>query len=86
MRLPGTRRSHAGLGAITEDLAVVLCQTNNSRNSRQSLFSGIGVKAVAEPDQNTQALFRGHRRVVACIGLIGVLEARKYPGRFLHRS
>ena len=31
---------------------------NNSRNSRQSLFSGIGVKAVAEPDQNTQALFR----------------------------
>src|ERR1035437_4797592 len=57
---------------------------NNSRNSRQSLFSGIGVSAVAEFDKDTQTLLRGHGRVVARVGLIGVLEAGKYPYRFLH--
>ena len=57
---------------------------NNSRNSRQSLFSGIGVAAVAEFDKDSQALLRGHRRVVARVGLISVLEAGKYPHRLLH--
>src|ERR1039458_9394156 len=36
---------------------------NNSRNSRRSLFSGIGVTAVAEFDQDIQALLGGLRRV-----------------------
>src|ERR1035437_7573815 len=57
---------------------------NNSINSRQSLFSGIGVTAVAEFDQDTQTLLRGHGRVVPRVGLIGVLEAGKYLYRFLH--
>jgi hypothetical protein len=48
------------------------------------LFSGIWVTAVAEFDKDLQALFRGHRRVVARIGFIGVLEAGKYPHRSLH--
>ena len=57
---------------------------NNSRNSRQSLFSGIGVTAVAEFDKGIQAFFAGHRRVGERVGLIGVLEARKYPHPLLH--
>jgi hypothetical protein len=32
------------------------------------LFSGIGVTAVAEFDQDIQALLGGHRRVVARVG------------------
>jgi hypothetical protein len=57
---------------------------NNSKNSRQSLVSGIGVTAVAEFDNDIQALLGGHRRVVARVGCIGVLEAGKYLYRFLH--
>src|ERR1035441_1859643 len=57
---------------------------NNSRNSRQSLFSGMGVTAVAEFDKDIQALLSRHRRVVARVGLIGCLEAGKCPCRFLH--
>jgi hypothetical protein len=48
------------------------------------LFSGIGVTAVAQFEQNPQALLRGHRRVVARFGFIGGLEAGEYPHRFLH--
>ena len=43
----------------------------NARNSRQSLFSGIGVTVVAELDKDVQALLGGHRRVGARVGLIG---------------
>jgi hypothetical protein len=57
---------------------------NNPRNFRHSLFSGIGMASVAELDQNVQALLGGHRRVVACIGFIGILEAGKNPDRLLH--
>jgi glucose-6-phosphate isomerase len=55
---------------------------NNSINSRQSLFSGIGVAAVAEFDQDIQALLNGHRRVLARVGVIGVPEAGKYLTAF----
>jgi hypothetical protein len=48
------------------------------------LFSGIGVTAVAEFDEEIQALFGGHGRVGARVGLIGLLEAREYPHPFLH--
>ena len=40
--------------------------------------------AVAEFDNDIQALLRRHRRVVARVGFIGVLEVGKYPYRFLH--
>ena len=62
----------------------MLCQTNNSRNSRQSLFSGIEVKAVTELDHDVQTLFGRQRRVVIGVGPIGVLEAGEHPGCFLH--
>jgi hypothetical protein len=46
------------------------------------LFSGIGVTAVAELDQDIQAFLRGHRRVLARVGVIGVPEAGKYLTAF----
>jgi sugar phosphate isomerase/epimerase len=48
------------------------------------LFSGIGVAAIAELDQDSQALFGRHRRVTARVGLVCILEAGKNPDRFLH--
>jgi hypothetical protein len=48
------------------------------------LFSGIGVALVAEFDQDIQALLGGHRRVVACVGFVGIREAGENPDRFLH--
>ena len=57
---------------------------NNSINSRKSLFSGIGIAAVAEFDEDTQALFVGHRSIRARIGLVGILKTGEHPDRFLH--
>jgi hypothetical protein len=48
------------------------------------LFSGIGVAAVPEFDQYSQALLRGQRRVISRIGLAGILKIRKNLDRFLH--
>jgi hypothetical protein len=48
------------------------------------LFSGIGVTAVAEFDNDIQALLGRHRRVVERVGFIGVLEVGKYPYHLLH--
>src|ERR1019366_1722291 len=59
-------------------------ECNHSTNSRQSLFSGIRVTAVAEFDKDLQPLIGRHRRVLARVGLIGVFEVGKYPRRFLH--
>ena len=40
--------------------------------------------AVAEFDNDIQALLRGHGRVAARVGFIGVLGVAKYAYRFLH--
>jgi len=42
------------------------------------------VALVAEFDQDIQALLGGHRRVVACVGFVGIREAGENPDRFLH--
>jgi hypothetical protein len=48
------------------------------------LFSGIGVSVVAEFEYDTQASLRRHRRVVARIGFVSVLEVGEEPYYFLH--
>jgi hypothetical protein len=48
------------------------------------LFSGIGVTAVAEFDQDFQTLIRRQPRIVECVSIVGVFEAGKNLDLFLH--
>src|SRR5438552_18953667 len=57
---------------------------NNPTNSRKSLFSGIGVAAVAKIEHYFQALLRRQAGVAARIGFFGIGEAVKYLDRLLH--
>lgn len=59
-------------------------RVNNSRNSRQSLFGGIGMTAVAKFDNNLQAIFGGHRCVTPCVRVVSLLETGEFRYRPLH--
>ena len=59
---------------------------NNPTNSRKSLFSGIGMAAVAQFDQNPETLLGGHAGISTGIGCVSIGKARKYADNFLHLS
>ena len=59
-------------------------ELNNSTNSRKSLLSGIGMAAVAEFDDDLQALLRGHGCVFPGVRFFCLFEAPEDTNRLLH--